>query len=103
MKLKIVIGIVLLLLIGLVSAQDGLVDEIDVDESEYIGDWNDDDPEYLAYLAESEGKQGFNWTIFLIVVGGVILLFFIIILLLPKKNMPLRPQSPPQQPPPFKQ
>ncbi|MBT3985263.1 hypothetical protein HOD38_00905 [archaeon] len=52
---------------------------------------------------DPEGQQGFNWTIFLIVIGGVIVIFFVIILLLPKKSLPLRPQSPQQSPPPFKQ
>ena len=124
-----IIGVVLflVLLVSFVAAEEEYLEDY---EWGYEDDENLD-PEYVAYLEqdeaehdeyvqqkeleseiigdvedleiEAENSQGFNWTIFLIVVGGVILLFFIIILLLPKKNMPLRPQSPPQQPPPFKQ
>ncbi len=124
-----IIGVVLflVLLVSFVAAEEEYLEDY---EWGYEDDENLD-PEYVAYLEqdeaehdeyvqqkeleseiigdvedleiEAENSQGFNWTIFLIVVGGVIVLFFIIILLLPKKNMPLRPQRPPQQPPPFKQ
>ena len=52
---------------------------------------------------ELESEDWPVWAYLLIGFAVLVLIFFIIILLLPKKNMPLRPQSQPQQPPPFRQ